>query len=230
MRREPPDVLFTTTEMLNRQLSDGTNGHVFGVGPRAARKPEVMLLDEVHTYEGTTGAQAAYVIRRWRHAIGRPVQFVGLSATLRDAQTFFAQLVGLADHAVSSIAPGSGELISEGMEYMLALRGDPVSGTSLLATTIQASMLLRRTLDHDRSSVRRNSMEAWIVVASRLVPDTGSPRSASMYSMPSLMSSPLPGAMLDTAWSARPTSCAKNVCASRSVAESPTNWTGRPIA
>jgi hypothetical protein len=152
MRREPPDVLFTTTEMLNRQLSDGSNGHVFGVGSRAARKPEVMLLDEVHTYEGTTGAQAAYVIRRWRHAIGRPVQFVGLSATLRDAQTFFAQLVGLADHAVSSVTPGSGDLISEGMEYMLALRGDPVSGTSLLATTIQASMLLRRTLDRDRSS------------------------------------------------------------------------------
>jgi hypothetical protein len=152
MRQMPPDVLFTTTEMLNRQLSDATNGHVFGIGPRAARKPEVMLLDEVHTYEGTTGAQAAYVIRRWRHAIGRPVQFVGLSATLRDAQSFFAQLVGLADHAVSSIAPGAGDLISEGMEYMLAVRGDPVSGTSLLATTIQASMLQRRALDHDASA------------------------------------------------------------------------------
>ena len=149
MRGMPPDVLFTTTEMLNRQLSDGTNGHVFGVGPSAARKPEVMLLDEVHTYEGTTGAQAAYVIRRWRHAIGRPVQFVGLSATLRDAQTFFAQLVGLADHAVSSITPSGDDLISEGMEYLLALRGDPVSGTSLLSTTIQASMLLRRILDRD---------------------------------------------------------------------------------
>lgn len=149
MRRMPPDVLFTTTEMLNRQLSDTTNGHVFGVGPRAVRKPEVMLLDEVHTYEGTTGAQAAYVIRRWRHAIGRPVQFVGLSATLQDAQAFFAQLVGLADQAVSSIAPGADDLISEGMEYLLALRGDPASGTSLLATTIQASMLMRRALDCD---------------------------------------------------------------------------------
>ena len=152
MRRMPPDVLFTTTEMLNRQLSDTTNGHVFGVGPRALRKPEVMLLDEVHTYEGTTGAQAAYVIRRWRHAIGRPVQFVGLSATLQDAQAFFAQLVGLADQAVASMTPGADDLISEGMEYLLALRGDPASGTSLLATTIQASMLLRRALDRDFSA------------------------------------------------------------------------------
>ena len=108
----------------------------------------MMLLDEVHTYEGTTGAQAAYVIRRWRHAVRRPVQFVGLSATLRDAQAFFAQLVGLPDHAVLSITPGTGDLVSEGMEYLLAIRGDPASGASLLATTIQASMLLRRALDH----------------------------------------------------------------------------------
>ena len=147
MRRQPPDLLFTTTEMLNRQLSDTTNGHVFGIGPRAVRKPEVMLLDEVHTFEGVTGAQAAYVIRRWRHAIGQPIQFVGLSATLKEAQTFFAELVGLPDHAVSSIAPGINDLISEGMEYLLALRGDPVSGTSLLSTTIQTCMLLRRTLE-----------------------------------------------------------------------------------
>ena len=44
------------------------------------------------------------------------------------------------------------DMSAAGIENVLALRGDPVSGTSLLATTIQASMLLRRTLDHDRSS------------------------------------------------------------------------------
>lgn len=153
MRRTPPDVLFTTTEMLNRQLSDTTNGHIFGVGPRARRKPQIMLLDEVHTYEGTTGAQAAYVIRRWRHQISRPVQFVGLSATLREAQTFFGQLVGLPEHAVADITPASADHVTEGMEYLVALRGDPVSGASLLSTTIQTAMLLRRSLDHEQGSV-----------------------------------------------------------------------------
>jgi hypothetical protein len=147
MRRRPPDVLFTTTEMLNRQLADSTNGHIFGVGAPEARRPYLMLLDEVHTYSGTTGAQAAYVLRRWRHAIRRPVQFVGLSATLREAQSFFAQFIGLPDHTVSSVAPSDNHLVSEGAEYLLALRGDPVSGTSLLSTTIQTSMLLRRILD-----------------------------------------------------------------------------------
>ncbi|HUP86880.1 MAG TPA: protein DpdJ [Acidimicrobiales bacterium] len=153
MRRTPPDVLFTTTEMLNRQLSDTTNSHIFGVGPRARRKPQVMLLDEVHTYEGTTGAQAAYVIRRWRHQIGRPVQFVGLSATLREAQTFFGQLVGLPEHAVADITPAGADHVTEGMEYLVALRGDPVSGASLLSTTIQTAMLLRRGLDHEQGNV-----------------------------------------------------------------------------
>jgi hypothetical protein len=153
MRRTPPDVLFTTTEMLNRQLSDTTNGHIFGVGPRARRKPQIMLLDEVHTYEGTTGAQAAYVIRRWRHQISRPVQFVGLSATLREAQSFFSQLVGLPEHTVADITPTGADHLSEGVEYLVALRGDPVSGASLLSTTIQTAMLLRRGLDHEQSSV-----------------------------------------------------------------------------
>jgi hypothetical protein len=147
MQDQQPDILFTTTEMLNRQLSDGWSSHVFGVGARARKKPTLMLLDEVHTYEGTTGAQAAYVIRRWRHAVGQPVQFVGLSATLRDAQSFFASLTGVPDHAVTSITPSNDDLVSEGMEHLIALRGDPVSGTSLLSTSIQTAMLLRRTLD-----------------------------------------------------------------------------------
>jgi hypothetical protein len=153
MRRTPPDVLFTTTEMLNRQLSDTKSGHVFGVGPRARRKPQLLLLDEVHTYEGTTGAQSAFVIRRWRHQVARPVQFVGLSATLREAQSFFSQLVGIPEHAVADITPASTEQISEGMEYLVAVRGDPVSGASLLSTTIQTGMLLRRVLDRDRNGL-----------------------------------------------------------------------------
>lgn len=153
MRKRAPDVLFSTTEMLNRQLANSTNGRIFGIGAPEARRPYLALLDEVHTYSGTTGAQAAYVLRRWRHAIRRPVQFVGLSATLREAQTFFAQLVGLPDHAVSSITPSDQHLVSEGTEYLLALRGDPVSGTSLLSTTIQTSMLLQRILDADSGGV-----------------------------------------------------------------------------
>ena len=62
MVQTPPDLLFTTTEMLNRSISDSQYGHIFGVG--AAKPPQVVLLDEVHTYVGIHGAQVAYLLRR----------------------------------------------------------------------------------------------------------------------------------------------------------------------
>lgn len=154
MQQEPPDVLFTTTEMLNRVMGDAAVRHVFGLG--VPDPPQIMLLDEVHTYVGTHGAQVALLLRRWRHAVRGRIQFTGLSATLRNAAEFFAQLTGLPEHAVEEVAPTPNELEREGMEYMLVLRGDPVSKASLLSTTIQTAMLLRRILD-PRSA--RNSLD-----------------------------------------------------------------------
>jgi hypothetical protein len=147
MLETPPDILFTTTEMLNQRLSDSEYGPLLGVGTPDRHKPCLVLLDETHTYGGTTGAQVAMLLRRWRHASRNRPRFVGLSATLRNAQHFFAQLIGARDEDVDEIGPLPGELRREGMEYLLALRGDPASGTALLSTTIQTAMLLRRTLD-----------------------------------------------------------------------------------
>jgi hypothetical protein len=41
-------VLFTTTEMLNQRMGDDRFRHLFGIGERAQRPVEMMLLDEVH--------------------------------------------------------------------------------------------------------------------------------------------------------------------------------------
>jgi hypothetical protein len=156
MAKTPPDVLFTTTEMLNRQMSNNQFGHVFGLGS-ATRRPQIMLLDEVHTYSGTSGAQVALLLRRWQHAIGSKVQFTGLSATLRGGVEFFGQLVGLRPGTVEEVSPKDAELDPdpESVEYVLALRGDPVSATSLLSTSIQTAMLLRRILDPQGSEPSR---------------------------------------------------------------------------
>lgn len=145
MSQSPPDLLFTTTEMLNRNISNLELRHVVGIG--ATKKPRLMLLDEIHTYEGTTGAQAAMTIRRWHHGVQGPVTFVGLSATLADATRHFSNLTGVEDSFVTSIEPEPNELEYEGAEYMLAVRSDPTSGASVLSTTIQTSMLLPRILD-----------------------------------------------------------------------------------
>jgi hypothetical protein len=148
MGKTPPDVLFTTTEMLNRQMVNTKYGHVFGLGS-GIRRPQIMLLDEVHTYAGVPGAQVAFLLRRWQHALGSKVLLTGLSATLQNAAEFFGQLVGLRPGSVEEVSPKESELDEdpEAMEYILALRGDPVAGTSLVSTSIQTAMLLRRILD-----------------------------------------------------------------------------------
>ncbi|MFG1828654.1 protein DpdJ [Micromonospora chersina] len=145
MVQQPPDMLFTTTEMLNRSLSDLQASAVFGVGTR--RAPMMMLLDEIHTYNGTSGAQAGMVLRRWRHRLRSQITFVGLSATLVDAAKYFSDLTGLSADIVASVEPEPEELEYEGAEHLLALRSDPTTGVSVLSTTIQTSMLLPRTLD-----------------------------------------------------------------------------------
>ena len=147
LQRSPPDILFTTTEILNQRLSDHWMRGLFGVGLSAARKPLLALLDEVHTYEGATGAQAALTLRRWRHLLGAPITWVGLSATLGDAARFFSDLTGAALDDVVEITPTIEEFEEQGAEYQTLLRGDPASRASLLSTTIQTSMLLPRLLD-----------------------------------------------------------------------------------
>lgn len=147
LKASPPDIIFTSVEMLNRHLSNSELRHVFGVGPDAVGAPELVLLDEVHLYSGSYGAQVAYLLRRWWAASGRRSTFVGLSATISDGKAFFAQLTGLAEAVMEEIKPLEEEIVEEGAEYMLALRGDPVSQTALLSTTIQTLMLGARLLD-----------------------------------------------------------------------------------
>ncbi|SCE73888.1 protein DpdJ [Micromonospora chokoriensis] len=145
LRQSPPDLLFTTTEMLNRNSTDPGLGTLLGwFGPR---RPSLVLLDEAHTYTGMHGAQVGLLLRRWRHALRAPVTIVGLSATLRDAAAFFGQLTGLPDASLDYITPGDNDFEEEGREYAIALRSDPVSGTSQLSTSIQTAMLYGRVLD-----------------------------------------------------------------------------------
>lgn len=162
MIKHPPDILFTTTEMLNRGLSRVAEHPLFGINTN--NPPRLVLLDEIHTYEGISGAQVAYLLRRWRQARGNHgpqhnLCLVGLSATLTQAETFFAKLVGLPTGGgnVQYIEPHEDDLITEGMEYNIVLRGDPVSGTSLLSTSVQTAML-GRALDNGDNPVRKGHL------------------------------------------------------------------------
>ena len=138
----PPDIMLTTTESLNRQLANPRNLPAFGVSQRSLR---VVLLDELHVYDGIAGAQSAYLFRRLSHALGRPTVWVALSATLQRADEFLAQCVGLRAEDITVVAPEAQEMVESGAA-LLALRHDPTSGTGTLSTTIQSSMALTRCL------------------------------------------------------------------------------------
>lgn len=144
--KNPPDILFTTTEMLNQRLSDRGFNHLFGVSDSNIAIP-LVLLDEVHTYEGSTGAQTSFLLKRWMAFSGIKPHFVGLSATLADAKNFFADLTGTLPQHTELVESFESEIEEEGAEYLLALRGDPASQTGLLSATIQATMLGSRMLD-----------------------------------------------------------------------------------
>ncbi len=147
VQKAPPDLLFSTTEMLNQRLSDTYMRCLFGVGCASDRKPSYILLDEVHTYVGTSGAQTSLLLRRWRALLGKNVHWVGLSATLQEASVFFSDLTGVYTDSISEITPAVEDLEEEGADYQLLLRTDPSSQAATLSTSIQTLMLLSRMLD-----------------------------------------------------------------------------------
>lgn len=144
-RREPADLMLSTTESVNRQLAAPGNLCAFGLQRPATLR--AVLLDEVHTYAGTTGAQNALLLRRMTERVGPGLVWAGLSATLRNAGEFFARLVNLTSSQVTVVEPAVEDMEDSGAEYQVVLRHDPHSRAGTLSTTIQACMTMARCLD-----------------------------------------------------------------------------------
>ena len=145
LQSQSPEILLTTTESLNRLLGQPKMRQLL-IGDREY-SPDFILLDEIHTYAGTHGAQVANLIRRWRSEMSTSSHVVGLSATLADPAGFFSQLIGTEAANIATISPFDAEMVEVGREYFMALRGIPGSQTSLLTTTTHTAMLMRRMLD-----------------------------------------------------------------------------------
>jgi hypothetical protein len=143
-RSRPARVMLSTTESLNRQLSSPDNLGAFGLLANSLR---AVLLDEVHTYEGATGAQNAFLFRRLRKALGHQPLWAGLSATLAEAGEFFGRLVDIDPGLVTLVEPDSSEMEESGAEYLVALRHNPHGKTGPLSATIQTAMVISRALD-----------------------------------------------------------------------------------
>ncbi|MFC7879382.1 DEAD/DEAH box helicase, partial [Isoptericola sp. NPDC057391] len=83
----PPDVLVTTPESLFLVLTSQARAGLAGV--------ETVVLDEIHAVAGTKrGAHLALSLERLDELLDRPAQRIGLSATVRPAQTVAEFLAG----------------------------------------------------------------------------------------------------------------------------------------
>lgn len=164
-RTNPADIMLSTTESVNRQLSVPASLKAFGISTRSLK---AILLDEIHTYEGTTGAQNAMLLRRVKKALGYAPVWAGLSATLTDAGDFFGRLVHLNPGDVTVIEPTYEELEESGAEYLVALRHDPHSSTGPLSASIQTAMALSRSLDVLHGDPFDPPTDSGAVVGSRL--------------------------------------------------------------
>jgi hypothetical protein len=155
LQATPPDFLFLSLEMLNQELGNPQWSASFGVDRRKSA-PRLLLLDEVHSYSGLSGAQLPWIIRRWMVAGNLAgLHVVGLSATLKDAVSHLESVTGISATCIEEVLPiddpdpHRSEFLSEGIEYNLAVRGNTMAGAQLLATSIQAALLLGRLLTPD---------------------------------------------------------------------------------
>ena len=156
IRESPPDFLFLSLEMLPRILGDKSWQKSLGITTRD--KPRLLLLDEVHSYSELQGAQAAWIINRLKSSLGtRALHVVGLSATLKNAETHLSNLTGVQPDRIKEIAPQDNELVRMGKQSTILIKGDASSGASLLATTIQSTMLAHRLL-RPRHEPQRNKL------------------------------------------------------------------------
>ena len=102
IQRNPPDVLITTPESLYLMLTSQAR--------EALRTVQAVIVDEVHALAGSKrGAHLALSLERLDGLLEQPAQRIGLSATVRPAETV-ARFLGGAQPVQVVQAPGSAAL------------------------------------------------------------------------------------------------------------------------
>ncbi len=167
IREDPPDVLIITTEMLHKWLMRPDYAEFFGVGS-SFTPPRALVLDEIHLYDTTHGAQIGMLVRRLRHRLREAMReddedeweeplCIGMSATIGDPPRFWGELSGYDTHNVVDLSPSEEDRsLQTGRERLLFLqpetysRGQRVGSASV---AIQAIMCIAHNM------VRRPSVD-----------------------------------------------------------------------
>ena len=123
--KQPPDILITNPDML----------HVHLIRPRdpirrLVRSARHVVLDELHVYVGAFGSNVHFLLRRLQR-LCPPLQFIGASATVANAQEFTELLFG------RSVVPVVCDTAKRGIIHFLMLYPERVSQSSMIATVAQ---------------------------------------------------------------------------------------------
>jgi ATP-dependent helicase Lhr and Lhr-like helicase len=102
VRLDPPDILLTTPESLESMLISYKTDHAELLGGIRA-----VIVDEVHAFAGDDrGWHLLAVLERLARVAGRPIQRIGLSATVGNPGQLLAWLQGASVRAAQVVAPG----------------------------------------------------------------------------------------------------------------------------
>ncbi|WP_440082273.1 DEAD/DEAH box helicase [Streptosporangium sp. LJ11] len=102
--RNPPDILLTTPESLESMMVSTKVDHRMWFGDLRA-----IVVDEVHAFAGDDrGWHLLCVLERLTHLCGRPIQRLGLSATVGNPPELLAWLQGSSKRPARVIAPEAG--------------------------------------------------------------------------------------------------------------------------
>lgn len=129
--RQPPDILITNPDML----------HIHLIRPRdpirrLVRTAKHVVLDELHVYVGAFGSNVHFLLRRLER-ICPPLQIIGASATVANAQEFAELLFG---RSVVNIHCDTGK---KGIIHFLMLYPERVSQSTMIAS------VARELVQHD---------------------------------------------------------------------------------
>lgn len=154
MKQHPPHVLITNFAMLEYLLLRPSDSPFFD-GP-TGKHWKFIALDEIHTYDGSKGAEIAYLLRRVRDRVVKSekdrIQYIGTSATLGSGPQDDPLLVNFA-HAIFDEQFDQSCLIKP-------LRV-PISGVSTTWTITQEQTQL--LLDHVDSAASAMSLSEFAV-------------------------------------------------------------------
>ncbi len=156
IQESPPHILITNYSMLEHMLIRPVErARIFDASKDTFK---MLVVDEAHTYNGSTGTEVSMLIRRFKRALGKEAQqirAIATSASLGNQE---------ADHQVLDFAK---DLFGE--SFTQVIRGERHPAQERLGSPYSHPATLR---DFARDlSVPNDSLEAWVTKLKDLVPE-----------------------------------------------------------